>query len=106
MAIRLDNQFATNLKELYIMGGNTEGLLPSNYQIMDYYYYIIILLYIIGVGNITVSAEFNFHSDPEAAFIVLQNIQCPTFIACWELCFHKTKIEFVLLFLPFIYKAL
>ena len=25
MAMRLDRQFASNLKELYIMGGNTEG---------------------------------------------------------------------------------
>lgn len=25
LAMRLDDQFATNLKELYIMGGNVEG---------------------------------------------------------------------------------
>ena len=73
MAMRLDSQFASNLKDLYIMGGNTEGK-----------------------GNITVSAEFNFHSDPEAAFIVLENTRCPTFIASWELCLHKATLHLVL----------
>jgi len=70
MAMRLDRHFASNLKALYIMGGNTEG-----------------------VGNTTVSAEFNFHSDPEAAYVVLENTKCPTYIAPWELCLHRVKIE-------------
>lgn len=48
-----------------------------------------------GIGNITVSAEFNFHCDPEAAFIVLENTQCPTYIASWELCLHRAKIDWV-----------
>jgi len=74
MAMRLDSQFASNLKEIYIMGGNTEGK-----------------------GNITVSAEFNFHSDPEAAYIVLENTRCPTFVASWELCLHKATLHLVLL---------
>ena len=30
MAMRLDSQFASNLKELYIMGGNTEGIYLNN----------------------------------------------------------------------------
>ena len=68
MAMRLDKQFASNLRELYIMGGNTEGK-----------------------GNISMSAEFNFYSDPEAAYIVLSTIRCPTYIASWELCFHRTS---------------
>ncbi|XP_057373441.1 nucleoside hydrolase-like [Daphnia carinata] len=70
LAMRLDDQFASNLKELYIMGGNVEG-----------------------IGNITVSAEFNFHCDPEAAYIVLQNTKCPTYIASWELCLHRAKLD-------------
>jgi len=70
LAMRLDVHFASNLKALYIMGGNTEG-----------------------VGNITVSAEFNFHCDPEAAYIVLENTKCPTYIASWELCLHRAKID-------------
>ena len=29
-------------------------------------------------------AEFNFACDPEAAYIVLNDYLCPTYIACWE----------------------
>jgi purine nucleosidase len=72
MAIRMDAEFASKLKAMYIMGGNTEG-----------------------VGNITVSAELNFHSHPEAAFIVLSNVRCPTYIAPWELCLLETSLEWV-----------
>lgn len=50
---------------------------------------------LVGVGNITVSAEFNFHCDPEAAYIVLENTKCPTYIASWELCLHRAKIQWV-----------
>lgn len=42
------------IKEITIMGGNRHG-----------------------VGNITRAAEFNFHCDPEAAFIVFQTARCP-----------------------------
>lgn len=28
--------------------------------------------------------EFNFASDPEAAYIVLNDYQCETYLACWE----------------------
>lgn len=48
-----------------------------------------------GIGNITVSAEFNFHCDPEAAYVVLQNTKCPTYIASWELCLHRAKLDWV-----------
>uniref|UniRef100_T1JI57 Inosine/uridine-preferring nucleoside hydrolase domain-containing protein n=1 Tax=Strigamia maritima TaxID=126957 RepID=T1JI57_STRMM len=63
LALRLNPSFASNIKEMFVMGGNTEGR-----------------------GNVTVSAEANFYYDPEAAYIVLNEIQCPITIAPWEMC--------------------
>lgn len=41
-------------------------------------------------GNTTVCGEFNFAADPEAAYIVLNDYQCPTYLACWEFtCYSK-----------------
>jgi inosine-uridine nucleoside N-ribohydrolase len=41
-------------------------------------------------GNTTVCAEFNFAADPEAAYIVLNDFLCPTYIASWEFtCYSK-----------------
>lgn len=39
-----------------------------------------------GKGNVTSSAEFNFHSDPEAADVVLRVLHCPITLITWELC--------------------
>ncbi|KAK9523893.1 hypothetical protein VZT92_017777 [Zoarces viviparus] len=61
VAIQLDPSFSKKLKALYIMGGNTDSR-----------------------GNTTVCGEFNFVSDPEAAFVVLDRYTCPTYIAPWE----------------------
>lgn len=44
-----------------------------------------------GVGNCTMSAEFNFGLDPEAAFIVLDTFKCPITIAPWETCKREAK---------------
>ncbi|KAK3581899.1 hypothetical protein CHS0354_024211 [Potamilus streckersoni] len=63
MAIRLDPDFGTRLKECFIMGGNYRG-----------------------VGNITASSEFNFYHDPEAAYVVLNQLNCPITIVPWETC--------------------
>ena len=49
IAMSADPDLADNLHQLFIMGGNIEG-----------------------IGNVTSSAEFNFHADPEAAFTVLR----------------------------------
>ncbi|CAJ1087483.1 inosine-uridine preferring nucleoside hydrolase-like [Xyrichtys novacula] len=57
----LDPYFPKKLKELYIMGGNTESR-----------------------GNTTSCGEFNFVADPEAAYIVFKRVTCPTYIATWE----------------------
>ncbi|GFN84830.1 pyrimidine-specific ribonucleoside hydrolase riha [Plakobranchus ocellatus] len=52
LALRLDPLIATNLRELIIVGGNIEGH-----------------------GNISSCSEQNFLFDPEAAHIVLQEVQ-------------------------------
>ncbi|XP_068581470.1 inosine-uridine preferring nucleoside hydrolase [Cebidichthys violaceus] len=61
LAVRLDPCFPQKLKDLYIMGGNMEGK-----------------------GNVTLCAEFNFAMDAEAAYIVLEDFLCPTYVASWE----------------------
>ena len=53
-AIRMDARFATNVRELVIMGGAIASL-PD------------------GGGNITPNAEFNFWVDPEAARVTLRS---------------------------------
>ncbi|XP_055943077.1 nucleoside hydrolase-like isoform X1 [Argiope bruennichi] len=63
LAHRIDPQFTKRLKSLVVMGGNYKGL-----------------------GNVTETAEFNFHSDPEAAHIVLGEALCPVKLVPWETC--------------------
>ncbi|CAD5112351.1 DgyrCDS1585 [Dimorphilus gyrociliatus] len=63
VALRIDDEFAKRIKELYIMGGN-----------------------LTGVGNVSRAAEFNFYSDPESAKIVLKEYKCPITMICWEPC--------------------
>ncbi|ESO97842.1 hypothetical protein LOTGIDRAFT_208999 [Lottia gigantea] len=70
LALQLDETFSSNLKEVMIMGGNIEGK-----------------------GNVSLSAEFNFHVDPEAAAIVLQDLKCPVTMVTWETCIHSTISE-------------
>ncbi len=48
-----------------------------------------------GVGNTTLAAEFNFHADPESAYVVLEMADCPTFIVAWELCSRYTNVSMV-----------
>ncbi|XP_028292836.1 inosine-uridine preferring nucleoside hydrolase [Gouania willdenowi] len=72
LAVRMDPSLPSKLRGLYIMGGNTESR-----------------------GNTTVCGEFNFSADPEAAYIVLNDYQCPTYLACWEFtCYSKLSWEF------------
>ncbi|XP_002731795.2 nucleoside hydrolase-like [Saccoglossus kowalevskii] len=63
LAMRLDADFSSKLKEMIVMGGNYQGR-----------------------GNIVLGAEFNFYFDPVAAFAVLNECQCPVTIATWETC--------------------
>ncbi|XP_066998055.2 nucleoside hydrolase [Anabrus simplex] len=71
LAIRLDPNFCKNVKEVVIMGGNSEG-----------------------VGNITAAAEFNFFSDPEAAYIVIENMKCPITIFPYEAALRHGGIPY------------
>ncbi|XP_013384576.1 uncharacterized protein LOC106154681 [Lingula anatina] len=68
VALRLEHNFTKKLKELFIMGGNIEG-----------------------VGNVTTSAEFNFCTDPEAANVVLNEVSCPTYLVGWEVCLRHAQ---------------
>ncbi|KAK6485399.1 pyrimidine-specific ribonucleoside hydrolase RihA-like [Huso huso] len=65
LAVKIDPSFHEKLKSLFIMGGNMESR-----------------------GNTTVCGEFNFAADPEAAYIVLKDYLCPTYIATWEYTYH------------------
>ncbi|XP_070799472.1 inosine-uridine preferring nucleoside hydrolase-like [Pituophis catenifer annectens] len=61
LAVKMDPSLPKKLKNLFIMGGNTESR-----------------------GNIKLCGEFNFATDPEAAYIVLNEYTCPMYIAAWE----------------------
>ncbi|KAI0238361.1 putative uridine nucleosidase 1 [Lamellibrachia satsuma] len=63
LALRLDPDFGSKLKDCFIMGGNYHGK-----------------------GNINVSAEFNFYADPEAASVVLKDLGRVSTLVTWELC--------------------
>ncbi|XP_021374885.1 probable uridine nucleosidase 2 [Mizuhopecten yessoensis] len=62
-ALKIDQYFGCRLRDCYIMGGN---------------YY--------GRGNATVSAEFNFYANPEAAFVALAHLRCPTTLVGLRKC--------------------
>lgn len=71
LTVRMDPTFPQKLCSLYIMGGNMESR-----------------------GNTTPCGEFNFVADPEAAYIVLNDFLCKTYIATWEFsCRHKLSWE-------------
>jgi inosine-uridine nucleoside N-ribohydrolase len=67
LACRMDPNFGANFKKLVIMGGNYEAK-----------------------GNVTICSEFNFHFDPEAALIVLDEFSCPIILVPWEVCLRYT----------------
>lgn len=70
LAMKADPELPARIKEIYIMGGNKEG-----------------------IGNITQAGEFNFVADPEAAYTVLRLTACPTYIAPWELSYKYNHVE-------------
>ncbi|KAL0129337.1 hypothetical protein PUN28_004204 [Cardiocondyla obscurior] len=68
LAIKLYPEFADNVKDFFIMGGNSTAQ-----------------------GNITAQAEFNFYADPESVHIVLNSNNKPLWLLPWESCL-QTKI--------------
>ncbi|PAV61884.1 hypothetical protein WR25_22809 [Diploscapter pachys] len=78
IALRLDPNFCKQPARVVIMGGN---------------YF--------GIGNVdpTSSCEYNFHGDPEAAHVVLKEMQCPLTVVPWEAFFlegpeHEKLVNF------------
>ncbi|XP_068750044.1 nucleoside hydrolase-like [Montipora capricornis] len=72
LACRLDPSICSKLKNLVIMGGNIEAK-----------------------GNMFVSAEFNFHADVEAAYVVLNEVTSPISLVTWEVCLnHAFALDF------------
>lgn len=65
LALRTYHDFKHNIKEIFIMGGNFTAM-----------------------GNTTMSAEFNFHVDPEAAHIVLSELSKKITLLPWETCLN------------------
>ncbi|KAH7718170.1 Protein Y43F8C.13 [Aphelenchoides avenae] len=64
LALRMEPKFARWPTQMIIMGGNVRG-----------------------VGNIEqTTAESNFYTDPEAAYVVLKNMKCPVTLVTWEAC--------------------
>ncbi|KAM5180638.1 nucleoside hydrolase-like [Mantella aurantiaca] len=66
LALNMDPTFPKKIKNLFIMGGNMESR-----------------------GNFTACGEFNFLCDPEAAYVVLNGFDCPTYISTWEFTFKN-----------------
>ncbi|XP_043854421.1 probable uridine nucleosidase 2 [Dromiciops gliroides] len=72
LAVKMDPSFPKKIKNLFMMGGNMNSR-----------------------GNTDPCSEFNFAADPEAAYIVLNEFTCPTYIATWEfVCMYTLPWEF------------
>lgn len=67
LAIRVFPQILHDVKEFYVMGGNSTAR-----------------------GNTTSTAEFNFYIDPESVHILLQNNTKPLWLLPWETCLLST----------------
>ena len=48
-----------------------------------------------AIGNATISAEFNFLADPEAAHVVLAKTPKPIVLVPWEICGFDLQISMV-----------
>uniref|UniRef100_A0A915CSL4 Inosine/uridine-preferring nucleoside hydrolase domain-containing protein n=1 Tax=Ditylenchus dipsaci TaxID=166011 RepID=A0A915CSL4_9BILA len=76
LALKLNPKFAQMPEKLIILGGN---------------------IYAAGNVNSLSTAEFNFSNDPEAAHIVLKEMQCPIVLCPWETFLftsEKSEVDF------------
>ncbi|TKR89819.1 hypothetical protein L596_013862 [Steinernema carpocapsae] len=78
LALKLEPEFAKMPKNMVIMGGN---------------------YYAIGNVDSNLTAEFNFFGDPEAAHVVLAEMECPITVVPWEAFFvegkkHEAEVDF------------
>lgn len=69
LAMKVDPKFAHRIKGFYAMGGNFNA-----------------------VGNASISGEFNFLADPEAAYVVLNKTPSPIVLVPWEICGFDIKM--------------
>lgn len=92
LAIKMHPGIRDKICDVNIMGGNYKGLKSDSIHfhifhiLIEWFALISCLLNVLGVGNATACAEFNFHADPEAAHIVLNSLKCPINIVPWECC--------------------
>lgn len=94
LALKTYDDIRHNIKEVYVMGGNSNGayLLFGGKKSQK----SLNLFLFAGVGNVSSSAEYNFYADPEAAHIVLESVKCPITIVPWEACLAESvKISLV-----------
>lgn len=84
MHIEKNNNFRYTLLAAFLV----PCLLYGNSKLSFHSY---LLFFLIGVGNITACAEFNFYFDPEAAFIVTNEDRITKTILPWEPCVPNPK---------------
>ena len=82
IAMKADGGFSNRIRKYYAMGGNAEA-----------------------IGNVTISGEFNFWADPEAAYIFLQKVPRPVTLVTWELCYLYATFSLVNAHLHFSMKS-
>lgn len=88
LAFKTYDDIRDKIKEVYVMGGNYNGEFqchswPEAASLWFFFSFA-------GVGNISSSAEYNFYTDPEAAYIVLESAKCPITIVPWEACLKES----------------